>query len=57
MTSAGRGGGLSSADVLRKSSSDLDLGIHLYVKVPRLGDSDGTFLRVFESSCHLLLPI
>jgi len=27
---------------------------HLFVKVPRPGDSEGTFL-VFESSCHLLL--
>jgi len=29
---------------------------HLFVKVPRLGDSEGTF-SVFESSCHLLLPV
>jgi len=32
------------------------LGTHLYVKVPRPGNSEGTFL-VFESSCHLLLPV
>jgi len=25
---------------------------HLFVKVPRPGDSEGTF-SVFESSCHL----
>jgi len=29
------------------------LGIHLFVKVPRPGDSEGTF-SVVESSCHLL---
>jgi len=29
---------------------------HLFVKVPRLGNSEGTF-SVFESSCHLLLPV
>jgi len=28
-------------------------GIHLFVKVPRPGDSEGTF----ESTCHLLLPV
>jgi len=27
------------------------LGIHLFVKVPRPGDSEVTF-SVFESSCH-----
>jgi len=32
------------------------LGIHLIVKVPRPGDSEMTF-SVFESSCHLLLPV
>jgi len=34
------------------------LGTHLFVKVrvPRLGDSEVTFL-FFESSCHLLLPV
>jgi len=34
----------------------LGLGTHLFVKVPRPGDSEVTFL-VFESSCHLLLPV
>jgi len=37
----------------------LDLGTHLFVKVPRPGDSEVTF-SVFESSCsscHLLLPV
>jgi len=29
---------------------------HLFVKVPRPRASEGTF-SVFESSCHLLLPI
>jgi len=28
----------------------------LFVKVPRPGDSEGTF-TVFKSSCHLLLPV
>jgi len=32
------------------------LGSHLFVKVPRPGDSEVTFV-VFESSCHLLLPV
>jgi len=32
----------------------LGLGARLFVKVPRPGDSEVTFL-VFESSCHLLL--
>jgi len=32
------------------------IGIHLFVKVPRPGDSKGTFW-IFESSCHLLLPV
>jgi len=32
------------------------LGPHLFVKVPRLGDSEGIF-AVFESSCHMLLPV
>jgi len=31
----------------------LGLGTRLCVKVPRPGDSEGTF-AVFESSCHLL---
>jgi len=30
--------------------------LHLFVTVPRPGDSEGTF-SVFESSCHLLLPV
>jgi len=34
----------------------LGLGTHLFVKVPRPGDSEGTF-SVFESSCHLVLLI
>jgi len=29
---------------------------HLFVKVPRPGDSEGTF-SVFKPSCHLLLPV
>jgi len=29
---------------------------HLFVKVPLPGDSEGTF-SVFQSSCHLLLPV
>jgi len=32
------------------------LGTHLFVKVPRPGDSKVTF-SVIESSCHLLLPV
>jgi len=34
----------------------LGLGTRLFVKVPRPGDSEVTF-SVFESSCHLLLPV
>jgi len=34
----------------------LSLGTCLFVKVLRPGDSEGTF-SVFESSCHLLLPV
>jgi len=34
----------------------IGLGTHLFVKIPRPGDSEGTF-SVFESSCHLLLPV
>jgi len=34
----------------------LGLGTHLFVKEPRPGNSEGTF-SVFESSCHLLLPV
>jgi len=29
---------------------------HIFVKVPRPGDSERTF-SVFESICHLLLPV
>jgi len=29
---------------------------HLFVKLPRLGDSEVTF-STFRSSCHMLLPI
>jgi len=32
------------------------LDTHLFVKVSRSGDSEITF-SVFESSCHLLLPV
>jgi len=32
------------------------LSPHLFVKVPRPGDSKVTF-AIFESSCHLLLPV
>jgi len=32
------------------------LDTHLFVKVPRPGDSEGTF-TVIESSCYLLLPV
>jgi len=35
---------------------DLGLGTHLFVKVPRQGDREGTF-SVFESSSHLLLQV
>jgi len=34
----------------------LGLGTHLFVKVHRPGDSEVIF-SVFESSCHLLLPV
>jgi len=34
----------------------LGLGTHLFVQVPRPGDSEVTF-SVFESSHHLLLPV
>jgi len=37
-------------------SDGLGLGTHLFVKVLRAGDSEVTFV-VFESSCHLLLPV
>jgi len=32
------------------------LGTHLFIKVLRTGDSEGIF-AVFESNCHLLLPV
>jgi len=32
------------------------LSTHSFVKVSRPGDSEGTF-SVFESSCHLVLPV
>jgi len=36
----------------------LGLGTHNFVKVPRPRDSEGQGpFSVFESSCHLLLPI
>jgi len=34
----------------------LGLGTHYFVKVPRPGDSEVIF-SIFESSCHLLLPV
>jgi len=34
----------------------LGLDTHLFVKEPRLEDIERTF-SVFESSCHLLLPV
>jgi len=34
----------------------ISLGTLLFVKVPRPGDSEVTF-TVFESNCHLLLPV
>jgi len=34
----------------------LGIGTHLFVKVPRPGESEVTFL-IFESTCHLLLPV
>jgi len=34
----------------------LVLSTHLFVKVPRPGDSEVNF-SVFESNCHLLLPV
>jgi len=43
-------------EMLQNGFKCLGLGTHLFVKVPRPGDSDGTF-SVFESSCHLLLPV
>jgi len=34
----------------------LSLAIHLFVKVPRPGFSEGTY-SVFELTCHLLLLV
>jgi len=43
--------------ILQYSSPNLiGLGNHLFLKVPRPGDSEVTF-SVFESSCYLLLPV
>jgi len=41
---------------VEKYPHGLTVGTHLFVKVPRPGDSVGTF-SVFESNCHLLLPV
>jgi len=30
--------------------------VRLFAKLPQPGDSEGTF-SVFESTCHLLLPV
>jgi len=35
---------------------EIGLGPHLFVKIPQPGASEVTFV-VFESSCHLLLPV
>jgi len=37
-------------------NAGISSGTHLFINVPRPGDSEGTF-SVFESSCHLLLPV
>jgi len=37
-------------------SHKLQVLAHLFVKIPRPGDNEGTF-SVFKSSCHLLLTI
>jgi len=37
-----------------RSYTVIGLGSHLFVKVPRPGDSEVTF-SVFESSCHLFV--
>jgi len=34
----------------------LGLDPHLFVKIPQPGDSEMAF-AIFESSCHLLLPV
>jgi len=43
---------LKSLFYLKNETIGLGLGTHLFVKVPRPGDSEVTF-AVFESSCHL----
>jgi len=49
--------GLCINDAQDTSEDDAaGLGTHLFVKIPRLGDSEVTF-SVIESSCHLLLPV
>jgi len=51
---------LCAASPIRARSVTCNLstgtGTHLFVKVPRSGDSEVTF-SVFESSYHLLLPV
>jgi len=42
--------------ILSESCSGIGLGTHLFIKVLRPGDRERTF-SVFESSCHLLLPV
>jgi len=42
--------------IQKYSTWRIGLSPHLFVKVPRPGDSEVTCL-VFESSCHLLLPV
>jgi len=47
---------LGKSSKLRKTENNsLDFR-YSFVMVPRLGDSEGT-CSVFESSCHLLLPV
>jgi len=41
--------------VISNEFTVVGLGTHLFINVPRPGDSE-TF-SYFESSCHLLLPI
>jgi len=41
---------------LSPHTTGLSLSTHLFVKVPRPGDSEVTF-SVFKSSYHLLLPV
>jgi len=42
--------------VKEAKAEGLIIGTHLFVKEPRPGDSKVTF-SIFESSCHLLLPV